>query len=360
MSTTHALTSSTRSLLSTTAVALAATLAMACGGSVDPAPSANTSTSEGRSEILEGGSALAVVRGLHGAHAVLAFDGRVYVSTKGSSLGGVTSDNGTIMSIDLGGDGRGATEGKALQIALDRFGAGYEALATDGRDIIWSASDGRILAVSALGGEARTLRDAGDPVVAIAADPGAVYFLSRGKDDARGALYRIARTTRETTKLLDLVAPQALTLSTREIFVASRGDGANTGIIQRVDLATGTNATLATGQAAPCGLALADDRLVWTNAGAAPMAGEVMGWFNGAVQPLARGQMLPCAVTTDGSVAVWAPSASTRAPLMRASLEGGVAKSLPADGVSFDRGSVSMSGEYIYWASGDAVFRARK
>ena len=280
--------------------------------------------------------------------------GQVFFTTKKSILGGEPSDNGQVMTLDK--------NGQVLSIALDRFGAGYEALASDGQELVWSTSDGRVMAVSVRGGDARTLNRGEPGIVSLAVDASYVYV---ARDNAgAGSVSRIPRQGGEPETILEgLVRPRGIAVGAAGVYVAMAGNGKKAGVIHRIDAQTLARTIVAEGQNAPCGIVADRGKVIWTNAGEGAADGTVMGLTGTTATALATGQAAPCTVTTDADSAYWAPSSTLRAPLMKAKLAGGSPIAVALDGaatVSTDLGTVAVDEQFVYWATDTAILRAKK
>lgn len=251
--------------------------------------------------------------------------------------------------------------GRAMMIGLDRQGATYQALATDGVTAYVATSDARIVAVSVMGGDAKLVGTLPAAATAMTVSANHVYFATElgdvgrvlktgGEPEALGAvetkvrglevdeqgvyvatadpagIVRIALDAEHTTKVLtDTSAPCAMIRDGKSLFWTSNDKGA----VLKLSLEGGAVATVAAGSFSACAIA-ADDKNLW-------FATTIPG-------------VLPTKASGEGGLG-----------LMRAPIAGGTPISVSAAARALPQpGAVAVDASHVYWLTSTSVLRLRK
>lgn len=339
----------------------------ACGGSVDPTPSESgvvrTTPAEGDPGAPTVGTApipppsgLEHVADNVGAPAAIALTKEMVVFiTRKTTLDDKLVDAGGLFVADK-------RVGRAMMTGLDRQGATYEALATDGITAFVATSDARIVAVSVMGGDARLVGTLPAAATALTVSANHVYFAtelgdigrvlkSGGEPEALGAvetnvrglevdeqavyvataeragITRIALDSEHGTKVLaDSSEACAMVRDGKHLFWTSNDKGA----VLRLALDGGEVATVATGSFSACALA-ADDKNLWF------------------------------ATTAAGMLPAKNAGAEAGLGLMRAPIAGGTPISVSAAARALPNpGAVAVDAAHVYWLTSTSVLRLRK
>jgi hypothetical protein len=262
----------------------------------------------------------------------------------------------------------------ALMIDVDRRGATFDALVTDGTSAFVATSDGRIVRVPLAGGDEATVASLDAPAVAMAASGDYVYF---ARDS--GAVSRVAKTGGTPEDLAQVGGSvRGLVADDASVYVAlapASGDGA----IVRISLATKATTPLATAPGQPCAVVRDATRLFWTSAqaDATAAAGAVLRVSTDGADraTVAQGSFAACALAADtsslyfatttpsamGAMAVRSNGSAAGLGLMRAPIAGGDPVAVPeATGALAQPGAVAVDATHLYWLTGSAVMRLRK
>lgn len=295
-----------------------------------------------------------------GEPSALALDGETAVfTTRRTMVSGELTDAGAVYVKDK-------RVGAALLIALDRQGASYETLATDGTSAFVAASDGRILRVPLAGGDDAVITTFGGAATALTTSGDYVYFAG-----SLGTVGRVAKTG-GTPELLGTApgAVRALSADDKAVYAASSVPG-----LFRIDLASKEATTVAAGAGEPCAIARTGSGLFFTSAKTAGIGAVLRLPLDGAgdVATVASGAFAACGIAADAASLYFATSAPGTAPgamavrsakgigLMRAPIAGGDPVAIAgATGALAQPGAVAVDDTHVYWLTSTAVLRLRK
>jgi len=361
-------------------VALAALVA-ACGGQTgDPLPQGSPPFDPPRDErsatpptppssCAECPEAFA--EGIGGPSALAMTGDQVLFATRWTLLGGARVDAGALFVADK-------RAGRPLMIALDRQGAAFDALATDGARAFLATSDARLLAVPVAGGAMDVLAtlDARAAVVAVAGDH--LYFATEA-----GAVGRVAKSGGAIEPLGRVdAAVRGIEADDAAVYVAVAASSPTPAGIVRLPLDGSDVTTLgALGASEPCAMVRDGRRLFVTSvnvAGASttdPASGAVLRLSidGGDVATVASGSFAACAIASDAESLFFATtvpglvpvraggSASVGLGLMRAPIGGGDPVAIAgAAGALAQPGAVAVDARHVYWLTEGAVRRLAK
>ncbi|MBX3186101.1 MAG: hypothetical protein KF819_03760 [Labilithrix sp.] len=352
-------------------------LVAACGGRVDGTSDSaeNVGTpprEEGTSSFLPTPSGpQTVAEGLGAPSALALTDDAVLFTTRNTMIAGELLTVGALFAFDK-------KVGPALMIAVDREGAAYDAVATDGSTAFVATSDGRIVKVSVRGGATTRVASLGAPASAITLSGKYVYYADDG-----GAIGRVAVAGGEP-EIVGAVAGVVRGIEVDEaavyVAVGASKEREDKPAIVRLALDGGeTRVTEASGE--PCAMIREGRRLFWTSLGsetseAAPGAekGRVlrMSLDGGEIATVASGAFTACAIASDKESLYFATTLPNAVPvrrggaaaglgLMRAPIAGGEATLVPgALHALAQPGAVNVDATHVYWLTGTAVLRLRK
>jgi|GEM_PF-2871232 len=353
-------------------IALLALAASACGGRVGDALDGPTAPLPAREEPAAVAAPQPVgaetIAAAVGEPTALATTGdRIVFTTAKTDVSGERVATGGLFVADK-------RVGPALMIALDRRGASYDTLATDGTTAFVGASDGRLLAVSLAGGEPTTLASLEHGLSVVRVVDEFVYFAT-----SAGAVGRVP-TKGGDVQVLGSVAGlvRGIEVTADALFVAAgasdSGEGAG---ITRIALGEGHEAKILGDGAEPCAMIRHGARLFWTaieggRARGSKSAVLRMSIDGGDVATVASGTFAACAIAVDDASLWFATSATGVATvkaagsagglgLMRAPVGGGDPVLVEgARGALAGPGSVAVDATHVYWLTSSSVLRLRK
>jgi hypothetical protein len=354
----------------------------ACGGHVDPTSGDDESLPLPRRNEEQGlyqpgkTGPEHVADGLGSPSAIVMTEDRVVFTTRSTTLAGEHVAAGALYVSDK-------RTGPALMISVDRQGASFDALATDGTTAFVATSNGRILSVPVAGGATKQVAKLDAAAISLTASGEYVYFATNA-----GALARVAKKGGEVEPLATITgAIRGLDADDAAVYVAtgsvrrSTSEETPAGIV-RVPL-DGSAVRVLTSGKEPCAMIRDGRRLFWTSL-AAPAAdpakpdsnGEVLRLSvdGGDVATVVSGAFAACAIAADKDSLYFATTvnampvksggaAGTRGALglMRAPISGGepVAVADATQALS-QPGAVAVDATHVYWLTGTAVLRLPK
>lgn len=290
-----------------------------------------------------------------GTPSALALDGDLVVfTTRATMLNGALVHAGALFVADK-------RSPDALMIGLDREGATYLALATDGTTAFVATSDDRIISVPLRGGEEKELAKLDGPAGQIAVARDYVYVATETR------VARVAKAGGTVETVSDVVA-RGLVGKDDAIFVAAAD-----GTIARIE--NGVTKPIATGAGQPCAVARDEGQLFWTAADAAKNTAIMkVGLEGGDATTIASGSFAACALAADSASLYFATtlpdslpvrnSSASSAPglgLMRAPLAGGSPVAIAeATHALAQPGAVAVDTVHLYWLTPTSVMRLAK
>lgn len=296
-----------------------------------------------------------------GTPGALALDGdRVVFTTRETRVSGELVPVGALFVADK-------RVPPALMIAIDKRGATFDALATDGESAFVATSDGRIVKVSLSGGEESLVASLDAAAVAIATSGDHVYFARES-----GEVSRAPKTggTAETLAKVD-GAVRAVTADDASVYVTSAAQGGSGGVV-RISLATREARPLAATPGQPCAVVRDARRLFWTTA-EAPTKGSVLrvSVDGDDLATVASGAFAACALAADDVFLYFATTAgmpvrssgagAAGLGVMRVPVAGGAAERVgQASGALTEPGSLAVDATHLYWLTSSGVMRLRK
>lgn len=358
-------------------------LLAACGGQVaEPSPNAQGASSSSASESPSGdapsvGAPAPAAKGPEsvaadvGVPSALALSSTSAVfTTRSTIIGGELVEAGALFVADK-------RVGPALMISVDRQGATYDALAIDEKDAFVGTSDGRLLRVPLMGGEATTVADIEASPVALSVADDYVYFARE-----TGEVGRVAKSGGAPETLTTVEgAVRGVEADASAVYVATGPTEAKpaAGGIVRVGLDTHAPELLAS-SGEPCALIRDGEHLFWTSrpvaVDAPAMKGEVrkLSLDGNAVATVAAGTFTACAIASDDQnlwFATTAPAAAfpvrstdgntAGSGLMRAPIAGGEPVAVDGAGSALAQpGAVAVDATHVYWLTDKAVLRLAK
>jgi len=328
----------------------------------------------------------AVAEGLGTPSAIAMTADRVVFTTRTTTLGGQRVEAGALFVADK-------KVGPALMIAVDKQGASFDALATDGKDAWVATSDARLLATPVAGGETRAVATLPAAAVLLAVAGGHVYFATEA-----GAVGRVAEGGGEPESLGAVAgAVRGLEADDAAVYVATGARDYAPAGITRIPLdAPGDAKVIAGGEGGPaaggepCAMVRDGRRLFWSatapasassaaGASGAPTAGATGGVYRlaldapAAISTVASGAFAACAIAVDDTSLWFATAASSALPvkssgaataglgLMRAPVAGGEPTPVAgAAGALAQPGSIAVDGTHLYWLTSTSVLRLKK
>ena len=313
-------------------------------GSTDPLPAVTPAAA--RPEPVANGV---------GTPSAIVLDGtRVVFTTRATELEGRLVAAGGLFVADK-------RVGPALLIGLDRQGATYIGLATDGATAFVATSDARIVAFPLAGGaetEIATLPAAAIQVV-VAGDYVYVAYET-------GGLWRIPKAG-GAPEALGFLSPaiRGLVADGKSVVVATAD-----GTLSRVDDAGVKPLATAPGQ--PCAVARDADRLYWTASDAKNQSAILrVGLAGGEATTIASGTFAACALAADAknlyfvttlpdALAVRSSGAAGLG-LMSAPIGGGTAVAVAQSTHALAQpGAVAVDETHLYWLTASSVMRLAK
>jgi hypothetical protein len=351
----------------------------ACGGSIDTDPGGASGVPEAQRDPEQGlyippaqGGPDHVADDVGTPSALAMTDARVVFTTRTTMLAGQAVAAGGLFVADK-------RVGPALMLSVDRQGASFDALATDGTTAFVATSDGRLLTTPVAGGATATLATLSGPAIALTVSGNYVYFANN-----KGALARVAKTGGKTQPLATITgAIRGLEADEAAVYVATGTAEQTPAGIVRVPVDGGAVKVL-TSRGEPCAMIRDGRRLFWTSLAGAPTEpskaakGEVLGLSldGGEVATVASGAFSACAIAADKDSLYFATTVANALPvksggssgasasglgLMRAPIGGGepVAVAQAARALA-QPGAVAVDATHVYWLTESAVLRLRK
>lgn len=351
-----------------------------CGGGVDttPAPSdplPPASQSAGNPGLYIPNAPVVpdrVAQGVGTPSALALTQDRVVFTTHDTVVSGEVVAAGALFVADK-------RVGPALMIGIDREGASFDALTTDGTTAFVATSDGRVLATPVAGGTTATIATLAAPAVALTSAGNYVYFATNA-----GALARVVKTGGTTEALATVTGTiRGLEADDVAVYVATGAAEQTPAGIVRVALAGGALTVLSSGNE-PCAMVRDGRSLFWTSL--APTAGTTTKLDKGAVLKLsldggnvatvASGAFAACAIAADQDSLYFATTVPNALPvksgstsgapssglgLMRAPIAGGEPVAIAQASKALSQpGAVAVDGSHVYWLTASAVLRLAK
>ncbi len=247
--------------------------------------------------------------------------------------------------------------GPALLVDVDRQGASFDALTTDGTTAFVATSDGRLLATPVAGGTAATIATLAAPAVTLTTAGNYVYYATNAGDIAR-----VAKTGGATEALATMRGQgtiRGLEADDVAVYVATSAAEEMPAGIVRVALAGGEPTVLSSGTE-PCAMVRNGRSLFWTSPMAKPSSGAVLklSLDGGSVATIASGAFAACAIAADEDSLYFA---TTGLGLMRAPIAGGDPVAIAQASKALSQpGAVAVDGSHVYWLTESAVLRLAK
>lgn len=351
----------------------------ACGGHVDtdagrpePSPVAQGEDEQGLYQPAKAGGPDRVANDVGSPSALAMTDDRVVFTTHRTRLSGELVEAGALFVADK-------RVGPAEMLSIDRQGASYDALATDGTTAFVATSDARLLGVPVAGGATVTLAALEAPAVALVTNGDYVYFATEA-----GALARVAKKGGTAEPLATITGDiRGLDADDAAVYVATGAAEETPAGIVRVPL-DGTDVKVLASGNEPCAMIRDGRRLFWTSLGAAPAdpdalaKGEVrrLSLDGGEVATVASGSFSACAIAADRDSLYFATTVPSALPvkagdakggasgglgLMRAPIGGGEPVAIAqASHALAQPGAVAVDASHVYWLTESAVLRLKK
>jgi len=266
---------------------------------------------------------------------------RVFWTTKGSTLLGEPTINGTLMM-------RYKQGGEKLMLALDARGAAYRTLVRTGDTLVWSTSDGRILSLGRSGGTPKELVFVGAEVRALSIDSDQVYFASERGDIGTVSL----ADGRASILTTGLVSPRALTSDDLFVYVTV-GRSADADVL-RIPKAGGEGAVLFSGLTSPCGLAVTQGEAFVVDLGANAVVSVSL--RDGKALSLGR-SVAACSLGIDSNFLYWMKRQELGDLVVRTDRLSGQEQVL-ANGAA--DAPIYVDSADLYWATETAVYSRSK
>lgn len=351
----------------------------ACGGHIDgdgvttePLPTTPPEGEQGLYQPAKAGGPDRVAADVGSPSAIVMTADRVVFTTHRTRLSGELVEAGALFVADK-------RVGPAQMLSIDRQGASYDALATDGASAFVATSDARLLSVPVAGGTTVTLAALDAPAVAVTTSGDYVYYAT----DA-GALGRVAKKGGAAEPLATITGDiRGLDADGAAVYVATGAAEETPAGIVRVPL-DGTEVKVLASGSEPCAMIRDGRRLFWTSLGAASAdpktlaKGEVrrLSLDGGDVTTVASGSFSACAIAADRDSLYFATTVPSTLPvkaggttggtnsglgLMRAPIGGGepVAISQASHALA-QPGAVAVDDTHVYWLTESAVLRLKK
>jgi hypothetical protein len=301
--------------------------------------------------------------------AIAMTDDRVVFTTHRTLLSGTLVEAGALFVVDK-------RVGAAQMLGIDRQGASFDALATDGRTAFVATSDARILSVAVAGGATTSVAALDAPAVALAVSGDYVYFAT-----SAGSLSRVAKKGGAPEGLATITGDiRGLDADDAAVYVAT---GATEAGIVRVAL-DGSDVKVLSSGGEPCAMIRDGRSLFWTSLAPAPVAadalakGEVrrLSLDGGEVATVASGAFSACAIAADKDSLYFATTLPNALPMrsadakrgstsglgiMRAPIAGGEPVAIAqASHALAQPGAVAVDATHVYWLTDSAVLRLAK
>jgi hypothetical protein len=297
---------------------------------------------------------------------------RVVFTTHRTRLSGELVEAGALFVADK-------RVGPPEMIGIDRQGASYDALATDGTTAFVATSDARVVATPVAGGSTTVLATLEAPAVSLAAAGEYVYFATD-----LGAVGRVAKKGGAVEALATITGDiRGLDADDVAVYVATGAAEETPAGIIRVPL-DGTEVKVLASGTEPCAMIRDGRRLFWTSVGAAPAGpatlanGEVrrLSLDGGEVATVASGSFSACAIAADHDSLYFATTVPNTLPvkaggtmggdsgglgLMRAPIAGGEPVAIAqASHALAQPGAVAVDATHVYWLTESSVLRLAK
>lgn len=353
-----------RSLAITTCV-----LVSACGGVVgDPSPEPTEPLVSRPVPPVEGNAppktGPEVIADDVGTPSALTLDGDLVVfTTRSVVLDGRRVEAGGLFV-------RNKKVGPALMLAVDRQGAAYGALATDGTRAFVATSDARIVTTALAGGKETVVAELPSPATTLVATKSSVVF---AQED--GVIARVAKMGGDVEALGTIAGEvRAIVADDKGIFVATapKADAEGAASIVRIDLGSLEQKSITVPTGEPCAMVKDGERLFWTTVKGTEGAVEKVSTDGQNPGTIASGAFAACAIATDASDLFFATTTPSAMPirsgaaspglgLMRAPIAGGTPVAVPGATSALPQpGAVAVDGQHVYWLTPTAVLRLAK
>jgi hypothetical protein len=346
-------------------------LLAACGGNIDTAstradlPAAQTGGGDqGLYLPTEASGPDHVAEDVGTPSAIAMTEDRVVFTTRTTMVAGELVAAGGLFVADK-------RVGPALMLAVDRQGASFDALATDGTTAFVSTSDGRLTATPVGGGDTKILATVAGPAVALTTSGKYMYFATN-----EGALARVEKTGGAVEPLATITgAIRGLEADDVAVYVATGAAEETPAGIVRVPVGGGAVTVLTSG-GEPCAMIRDGRTLFWTSV--APAKGEVLrlSLDGGPVATVASGAFSACAIASDKDSLYFATTVTNALPvkaggtsgrssmglgLLRAPIAGGVPVAVAQAARALAQpGTIAVDTSHVYWLTDSAVLRAKK
>ena len=294
----------------------------------------------------------------------------VVFTTRSTVLGGESVAAGAVFVADK-------RAGRPLMLTVDRQGASYEALVTDGITAFVATSDARLLSVPVAGGTVKVVATLVAAAVALTTSGDHVYFATEA-----GALARVAKKGGDVEPLATVSgAVRGLQADDAAVYVATGASEETAAGIVRVAFDGAVKVLAASGE--PCAMIRDGRSLYWTNVAAAASdkqgKGEILRLAldgGSKAEAVASGSFSACAIAADRDSLYFATTLPNALPvkaggsggaptsglgLMRAPIAGGepVAVAQASRALS-QPGAVAVDDTHVYWLTETAVLRLHK
>jgi hypothetical protein len=222
--------------------------------------------------------------------AIMAVGPNLYVTTKGTMMGGVLTQNGGLFMLPK-------TGGQPLLLAADHRGASYTDLALDANgDIVVGTSDGRLMRVSMFGGPETEIMSGAPEVLSVATDASHIYFAH-----AKGSVLSVDYQGKNATLLASPgESIRAMTLAGDSLYVAY--EAGKVGGLLRIHTADQKTETVTQTGLGLTGLSVLNDVAYLSNQSGQVLTTSVAG---GALTQIAKAQPSPYGVLADSSNVFW-------------------------------------------------------
>jgi hypothetical protein len=245
--------------------------------------------------------------------------------------------------------------GPALLVDVDRQGASFDALTTDGTTAFVATSDGRLLATPVAGGTTATIATLDAPAVTLTTAGNYVYYATNA-----GAIARVAKSGGAAESLATITGTiRGLEADAAAVYVATSAAEEMPAGIVRVALAGGEPTVLSSGTE-PCAMVRNGRSLFWTSPAAKPSSGAVLklSLDGGSAATVASGAFAACAIAADQDSLYFA---TTGLGLMRAPIAGGEPVAIAQSSKALSQpGAVAVDASHVYWLTESAVLRLAK
>jgi hypothetical protein len=330
----------------------------ACGGGVDTTPAPSDPLPPATQKPGDQGLYIPakatvpdrVAEGVGTPSALAMTEDRVVFTTHDTVLSGERVAAGALFVADK-------RVGPALLVTVDRQGASFDALTTDGTTAFVATSDGRLLATPVAGGTTTTIATLAAPAVTLTSAGNYGYYATNA-----GGVARVAKTGGDTEALATMRGQgtiRGLEADDAAVYVATSAAEEMPAGIVRVALAGGEPTVLSSGTE-PCAMVRNGRSLFWTSPAAKPSSGAVLklSLDGGSVATVASGAFAACAIAADQNSLYFA---TTGLGLMRAPIAGGDPVAIAQSSKALSQpGAVAVDASHVYWLTESAVLRLAK